>query len=594
MTAVVLNNRYRVVRELGHGGFGQTFLAVDTHLPSERYCVIKQLYPIVSKPKQYQWIRERFQREAAILEALSRGNSQIPQLYAYFAESETFYLVQEYVEGLTLTEQVKKSGVLSEKQVTKIVISLLKVLDYVHSQHIIHRDVKPDNVILRARDQQPVLIDFGVVKEALGTVIDSERTHSIAIGTPGYMPSEQAAGRPVYSSDLYSLALTAVFLLSGQPPHTIESDPRTGELLWRKAVPQLHGNLAGVIDQALRFNPRDRFGDAQEMLAALTSSSHYLEQSSPTTLLQSPRTEAATVAAIPDRSKPQSQSEKGQGNSFLTTTAIIILLIFSAGGIGYGMVQVLEGLRQGGEDESVVTEPTPPLPSEEEETEPSSEDTQEDESPPSSDEEEIARDLEIDLEPDSESDSEPDSELEIEPDSESEIEPDSESEIELEVENPAVVVPTTPLESETESETESEISIENVPVFSTGVSKDQVVETLGNPTASRRGYWPNTQTVHYKDYIPGKMDLGYIFDRDTQNLRQTEASFAASVELEIIESKLETMLKGNLTPVIRQSLEDVYRKETDLRSFTIEDWKGIIQRNKQGKIYIGVWEQDLH
>ena len=572
MTAVVLNNRYRVVRELGHGGFGQTFLAVDTHLPSERYCVIKQLYPVVSKPKQYQWIRERFQREAAILESLSRGNSQIPQLYAYFAESETFYLVQEYIEGLTLTEKVEKSGVLSEKQVTTIVISLLKVLDYVHSQHIIHRDVKPDNVILRAQDQQPVLIDFGVVKEALGTVMDSERTHSIAIGTPGYMPSEQAAGRPVYSSDLYSLALTAVFLLSGEPPHTIESDPRTGELLWRKAVPQLHGNLAGVIDQALRFNPRDRFEDAQEMLAALNSSSHYVEQSSPTTQLQSPRTEAATVAAIPPQATPQPEERKG--NSFLTGTAIIILLIFSAGGIGYGMVQVLEGLRQGNNDESaVITEPTP---TEEEETDQSSEEE-------SQTQDETANDS-------SSSENERTREVPIQRESSRNSQSNQNSELEIGVNSPTVVVPTIPVEPEAESE----IPIEEVRVFSTGVSKEQVVETLGKPTATRRGYWPNTQTVHYKDYVPGKLDLGYIFDRDTQNLRQTEASFAASVELEIIESKLETMLKGNLTPVIRQGLEEVYRRETDLRSFTIEDWKGIIQRNEQGRIYIGVWEQDLH
>ncbi len=572
MTAVVLNNRYRVVRELGHGGFGQTFLAVDTHVPSERYCVIKQLYPVVSKPKQYQWIRERFQREAAILESLSRGNSQIPQLYAYFAESETFYLVQEYIEGLTLTEKVEKSGVLSEKQVTKIVISLLKVLDYVHSQHIIHRDVKPDNVILRTQDQQPVLIDFGVVKEALGTVMDSERTHSIAIGTPGYMPSEQAAGRPVYSSDLYSLALTAIFLLSGQPPHTIESDPRSGELLWRKAVPHLHGNLAGVIDRALRFNPRDRFEDAQEMLGALTDSGQYTteNQSSPTTQLQSPRTEAATVAATPYRYKPQPQPqpEERKGNSFLMGVAIVILIIASAGGIGYGMVQVLEGLRQGNNNETVVNEPnSSDQSSTDEENDSSGQERETQEDTPQSRDSEIAQE-------------------EVEPKPNSKPEP----EIELEVDSPAVVVPTTPVEPDSTPER----PIAQVRVFSTGATKAEVIETLGEPTSSRRGYWANTQTILYKDYVSGKLDLGYIFDRDTQNLRQTEASFASSVELSIIESKLETMLKGNLTPVIRQGLEEVYRKETDLRSFTIEDWKGIIQRNDQGRIYIGVWEQDLH
>lgn len=361
MTTVVLNNRYRVIRELGKGGFGETFLAVDTHLPSEQTCVIKQLYPIVSKPKQYQWVRERFQREAAILEALSQGNSQIPRLYAYFAEAETFYLVQEYIEGVTLTEKVEQTGVLSEREVTKIVISLLQVLDYVHSQRIIHRDVKPDNVILRAGDGLPVLIDFGVVKEALETVMDSDRTDSIAIGTPGYMPSEQAAGRPVYSSDLYSLGLTAIFLLSGKPPQMIESDPNTGELLWRKILPHLHGQLAGVIDRAIRFHPRDRFANAKEMLSALRNhTSTRLQEPTSETMGVSPRmTSGATVAAV----SPSASEREKKGNGLWIGGAIAIVIAFSIGVVGYGMIQVLQSLRTRSDNNVVVTEPTPsPLP----------------------------------------------------------------------------------------------------------------------------------------------------------------------------------------------------------------------------------------
>lgn len=551
MTTVVLNNRYRVIRELGKGGFGETFLAVDTHLPSEQTCVIKQLYPIVSKPKQYQWVRERFQREAAILEALSQGNSQIPRLYAYFAEAETFYLVQEYIEGVTLTEKVEQTGVLSEREVTKIVISLLQVLDYVHSQRIIHRDVKPDNVILRAGDGLPVLIDFGVVKEALETVMDSDRTDSIAIGTPGYMPSEQAAGRPVYSSDLYSLGLTAIFLLSGKPPQMIESDPNTGELLWRKILPHLHGQLAGVIDRAIRFHPRDRFANAKEMLSALRNhTSTRLQEPTSETMGVSPgMTSGATVAAV----SPSASEREKKGNGLGIASAIAIVIAFSIGVVGYGMIQVLQSLRTRSDNNVVVTEPTPsPLP------------------PP--------------LPPKEPEPPKPQKPTPPQPQPQPE-----EPTLNLDLNTPTVVVPTIPIETPPSQPTVSSVS-----VFSTGVEGTKVIEELGEPTAISRGYWENTQSILYKNYIPGKLDLGFIVDRDTAKIRQTEATFADSVELSLMESKLQAMLQGQLNSTIEEALAQVYRQETDLRSFSVGNLQGIIQRQQGGNIYVGVWEKDLH
>ena len=551
MTTVVLNNRYRVIRELGKGGFGETFLAVDAHLPSEQTCVIKQLYPIVSKPKQYQWVRERFQREAAILEALSQGNSQIPRLYAYFAEAETFYLVQEYIEGVTLTEKVEQTGVLSEREVTKIVISLLQVLDYVHSQRIIHRDVKPDNVILRAGDGLPVLIDFGVVKEALETVMDSDRTHSIAIGTPGYMPSEQAAGRPVYSSDLYSLGLTAIFLLSGKPPQMIESDPNTGELLWRKILPHLHGQLAGVIDRAIRFHPRDRFANAKEMLSALRNhTSTRLQEPTSETMGVSPgMTSGATVAAV----SPSASEREKKGNGLWIGGAIAIVIAFSIGVVGYGMIQVLQSLRTRSDNNVVVTEPTPsPLP------------------PP--------------LPPKEPEPPKPQKPTPPQPQPQPE-----EPTLDLDLNTPTVVVPTIPIETPPSQPTVSSVS-----VFSTGVEGTKVIEELGEPTAISRGYWENTQSILYKNYIPGKLDLGFIVDRDTAKIRQTEATFADSVELSLMESKLQAMLQGQLNSTIEEALAQVYRQETDLRSFSVGNLQGIIQRQQGGNIYVGVWEKDLH
>jgi serine/threonine-protein kinase len=259
MTPTLLNNRYRILQTLGAGGFGNTFLAEDTYMPSGRKCVIKQLKPMTHDPQTYQQVKERFQREAAVLEELGENNHQIPRLFAYFSESGQFYLVQEWIEGDTLTQIVEREGRLNDGQVKAILLSLLPVLDYVHSCHIVHRDLKPDNVIVRRRDGLPVLIDFGAVKEAIKTVVHSQAnaTPSIVIGTPGFMAAEQAAGRPRYASDLYSLGLIAVFLLTGKLPQTLETDTRTGEILWRRDAPNCHSHLATVIDQAIRFHPRE-------------------------------------------------------------------------------------------------------------------------------------------------------------------------------------------------------------------------------------------------------------------------------------------------------------------------------------------------
>jgi serine/threonine protein kinase, bacterial len=268
---MLLNNRYQVIRTLASGGFGETFLAEDTQMPSNRHCVIKLLKPIQNNPQIYQLVQERFQREAAILEDLGGESNQIPALYAYFQSNGQFYLVQEFIEGETLTARVSKQGIVSESAVRQILTSLLQVLEYVHSKRIIHRDIKPDNIILRHRDGLPVLIDFGAVRETMGTVVNSQGnpTSSIVIGTPGYMPSEQAIGRPIYSSDLYSLGITGIYLLTGCQPQELETDSRTGEILWHRKALNVSPTLKAVLDKAIAYHPRERFATAKEMLDGL-------------------------------------------------------------------------------------------------------------------------------------------------------------------------------------------------------------------------------------------------------------------------------------------------------------------------------------
>lgn len=269
----LLNHRYRVLGVLGEGGFGKTFLVEDTQMPSARRCVLKQLKPIQDNPQIHQLVKERFQREAAILERLGEHHRQIPRLYAYFEEGDEFYLVEEWVEGETLAQRVELQGVMSETEVRSLLLDLLPLLADIHRQGIVHRDIKPDNIIVRRLDRKPVLIDFGAVKETMSTLLNSQggQTQSIVIGTPGYMSSEQMAGRPVFSSDLYSLGLTAIYLLTGRQPQQLDNDPMTGKVLWQQYVPNLSSDFATVLDRAIQPYANQRFAAAQDMAMALSS-----------------------------------------------------------------------------------------------------------------------------------------------------------------------------------------------------------------------------------------------------------------------------------------------------------------------------------
>lgn len=265
-----LNNRYEIIRELGDGGFGKTFLVRDLQMPSARQCVVKQLKPLHDNAEIYAMVKDRFQREAAILEKLGE-HDQVPRLYAYFCEADLFYLVEEYVEGDTLTQKVQREGAQPESIVTAMLVNLLPTIVHVHQQNIVHRDIKPDNILLRQSDQKPVLIDFGAVKETMATVLNAQgdSSRSIVVGTPGYMPSEQMVGRPVYASDLYSLGLTAIYMLTGRMPQDLDTDPQTGAFLWRGYAPQVSAGLAALLDRAIQINPGSRFNTAQEMFMAL-------------------------------------------------------------------------------------------------------------------------------------------------------------------------------------------------------------------------------------------------------------------------------------------------------------------------------------
>jgi len=273
---LLLRDRYRSIQALGKGGFGATFLAEDEALPGRPACVIKQLRPVASAPQVLQIARELFAREATILGKIG-NHPQIPRLLDYFELNQEFYLVQEHVHGLTLQQEVKRSGAFDEASAKKVLSEVLSILDYVHSQGVIHRDIKPANLIRRSIDDKIVLIDFGAVKDQVSQTVIANSTDdspftAFAVGTSGYAPPEQMALRPIYASDLYALGVTGVYLLTGKSPKELGYDA-DGELNWQNRL-NISDRFAKVIKKMLEVSLRHRYQTAKEVLRTLELEPH--------------------------------------------------------------------------------------------------------------------------------------------------------------------------------------------------------------------------------------------------------------------------------------------------------------------------------
>jgi serine/threonine protein kinase/predicted TPR repeat methyltransferase len=270
MLGTTIGGRYEITQHLGGGGFGQTFLASDRHLPGKPSCVVKQLKPQVDGQAAWQAASRLFDREAEVLYQLG-SHDQIPRLFAHFEEQREFYLVQEFVEGKVLNKALKKNAGFPQEEVVEFLQDVLTTLTFVHDQQVIHRDIKPSNLIRRKQDNKIVLIDFGAVKQIGGQPLsfEEETTFTIAVGSSGYMPNEQLAGRPRYCSDVYSLGVVGIQMLTGLSPAKLRYDPRTGELLWRDRVEQLSPELGDVLDLMVRYDYRQRYQSASEALEAL-------------------------------------------------------------------------------------------------------------------------------------------------------------------------------------------------------------------------------------------------------------------------------------------------------------------------------------
>ncbi|HIK06086.1 MAG TPA: CHASE2 domain-containing protein [Trichormus sp. M33_DOE_039] len=264
----ILGGRYQIIKVLGAGGFSETYIAEDLQRPGNPQCVVKQLKPANTQAKGLELARRLFASEAQILEKLGK-NSQIPQLLAYFEQDAEFYLIQEYIIGHPLSQELATGRGILETQVIKIVKELLQVLVFVHENKVIHRDIKPSNIIRRHADNQLILIDFGAVKEISipHTENKEQIPFTIGIGTKGYAPSEQCFGRPQYNSDIYAVGMIGIKALTGIAPHELPRDSDE-EVKWIEKALVSHG-FAQILTKMVRDDYKQRYQSALEVLTAI-------------------------------------------------------------------------------------------------------------------------------------------------------------------------------------------------------------------------------------------------------------------------------------------------------------------------------------
>jgi len=302
-----LRNRFEIVTLLGSGGSGDTYLAVDLDLPGQPYCVVKHFHPKDTNPAVVPIAKSLFAREAEVLYQLGNNHDQIPRLFAHFDEDGDFYLVQEFIDGHDLTQELVPGQPLSENEVFNLLKDILEVLVFIHQNNIIHRDIKPQNLMRRHSDQKIVLIDFGSIKRigALGAGL------TIAVGTPGYMPCEQAKGKPKLCSDIYAVGMIGIQALTGLTPNKLQEDPNTGEVIWRDKA-RVSNALADILNMMVRERYSQRYQSAAEALQAL-------------------------ISAIDLPSAPQSVSKDENCDNYLLTYRNFILLL----GMGLGTITSL-------------------------------------------------------------------------------------------------------------------------------------------------------------------------------------------------------------------------------------------------------------
>jgi eukaryotic-like serine/threonine-protein kinase len=265
LIGTTLFRQYQVLEQIGSGGFGNTYRAIDTASPTKQYRAIKHLCPKNTDPESIRIAKKLFETEAKVLEHLGE-HPQIPRLFAYFEEDGEFFLAQEYIEGDNLTQEFQSQKKWSEAETIEFLQELLEILAFVHQNNTIHRDIKPANIMRRHQDGKLVLIDFGAVKEIIRG--DSE-ARTVAIGTPVYSPLEQLRGFPDKYSDVYSVGILGIQALTGLSSAQLPEYLNNLEQIWNNLNIEVNSQLKDFLERMVRDDCKQRFPDANEALKAL-------------------------------------------------------------------------------------------------------------------------------------------------------------------------------------------------------------------------------------------------------------------------------------------------------------------------------------
>jgi serine/threonine protein kinase len=564
------DGKYILEQPLGQGGFGITFKAV--HRDLGQTVVIKTLTPASYQHPQFAQLERRFRDEARRLALCVHPN--IVRVNDFFVEAGIPYLVMDYIPGQTLEEVVFPDHPLPEAIAIHYIRQIGAALQVVHQNGLLHRDVKPQNIILRQGTQEVVLIDFGIAREFTpGTT----QTHTSLVSV-GYAPIEQymSQEKRTPATDVYGLAATLYALLTATVP--IASILRTRQTLPapRELQPQVSPAVNQAVLRGMAVEVQYRPATVAEWLTLLPSASvgtaEGLNGAIPNPNISPSPTTAATIAVAP-RYANQAVPTSGQptvkkpiatpGTSAKTAAAIpparspqrsnrMAPLLAVGVAIAAAIVGGVSAMLMRSPQTAQAPEPTPA-------------ETPAETLPP--------------VEP-------------IEPSPTPEASPTPEPEPEPPIAETPEPSPAPKL-PQSQPDTATAPLNRSIPGFGTGTSAAEVQDALGAPTRSRDGYWPNTRSDLY-ELVPNQVTLAYIYDKSSDRIRQTEASFAQSVDPLVMRVALNGMLNGRSTEEIEQALEEIRDRQRNDYSFTSGNLEGLIERNESDRIYIGIWEEDLH
>jgi serine/threonine protein kinase len=341
---ILLRQRYRPIELLGKGGFGKTFLAIDEDIPSHPRCAVKQFSFHDRDPELCSKALDLFRQESIRLDELGK-HPQIPNLLGCFEQEGQIYLVQEFIEGPTLKQELDCSTY-NEEQIWQLLQDLLPVLQFIHDRRVIHRDIKPENIVRRQSDNKPVLIDFGIAKLLTDSAILRPAT---LIGSQDYLAPEQMRGKVFPASDLYSLGVTCIRMLTQVPPRDMYDDFRE-QWWWRDYLPKgtiISEELGIILDKLLQIHLNQRYSFAAEVLQDINAALNAEDRNSLTQLPRIiPNTNSPDLSVNLDLEKkpespisqqimPQSAGSNSGYNLTLSFTANIEPTLISGANVDY-------------------------------------------------------------------------------------------------------------------------------------------------------------------------------------------------------------------------------------------------------------------